>query len=445
MLIYVLFALTIIILCFTYFIKKDIFHPACLISLSFCFSIFCAILNIENWKINLSSSTVEIILIGLLSFVMPSIFIGIKKKKKIDLSEIIEIKISKSFTIIFLTLQFLFLILYIFWMKNYMGGFSKLFNLSSMTKFRFARSFDQTINYPSYISQGIKFSKALVYILTYIFINNTILKKTKKEKIRINFSVVLSILMFVIQTFITGGRSELILFLIYTITLYFYLYNFYNEKSGTKIGKNLIKLVLFVIFVLYLFSITRTLVGRTSNDGFISYISRYFGGSIQLFDKYLKNPIKKSSIFGKETFYGINKFLGQLGLINENYTMHLEFRSSNGVELGNVYTAFRRMYQDFGILGIIILNFIHGTIMSCYYKKIYSSDKVKLSLGIIFYFMLLHTIILMPFSDFFYSTVLSINYLNIIFYMIVIMFFLKKYELKFGRKIYEYAKNQKDN
>jgi wzy len=433
MLIYVLFVLTIIILCFTYSVKKDIFHPTCLISLSFCFSIFCAILNVENWKINLSSLTVEIIIIGLLSFILPSLFIKVKKDKKMELNELKEIKISKGFTFIFLMAQFLLLVLHITWMEKYMGGFSNLFDLSLMKKFRFEKSFDQTIDYPFYINQGIKFSKALVYILTYVFINNAIFKCTKKKKIKIEFSVVLSILMFVIQTFVTGGRSELILFLIYFVSLYFYLYNFYNEKNGTRIGKNLIKIVLVVILVLYLFSITRTLVGRTSNDGFISYISRYFGGSIQLLDQYLKYPVPKSSIFGKETFYGINKFLGQLGLINEKYTIHLEFRSSNGIELGNVYTAFRRMYQDFGIFGIIILNVIHGTIMSCCYKKIYSSDKVRLSLGVIFYFMLLHTIILMPFSDFFYSTVLSINYLNIIFYMIIIMFVLKKYELKLRR------------
>lgn len=433
MLIYVLFVLTIILLCFTYFIKKDIFHPACLISLTFCFSIFCAILNINNWKVNLSSMTVEIMIIGLLSFVIPSLFISIKKKKSGEPQEFKEIKLSKSFTLIFVLLQFVFLMLYVLWMKNYMGGFSKLFDLSSMTKFRFERSFDQTIDYPSYISQGIKFSKALVYILTYVFINNFIISKVKKEKTKFSYSVLFSVLMFTIQTFITGGRSELILFLIYIVALYFYLYNFYNGKSGTRIGKNFIKIVLVVICVLYLFSVTRTLVGRTSNDGFISYISRYFGGSIQLFDLYLKNPIEKSSIFGKETFYGINKFLGQLGLIDANYTMHLEFRSSNGVELGNVYTAFRRMYQDFGIAGIIILNFIHGFIMSVYYKRIYSSSKIKLGLGIIFYFMLLHTIILMPFSDFFYSTILSINYLNICFYMIIIMFILKKYDLKLRR------------
>lgn len=430
MLIYVLFLLTIIILCFTYVIKKDIFHPACLISLSFCFSVFCAILNIENWKINLSLLTIEIVVIGLLSFVFPSVFISIKKKKYNELDKFKEIRISKGFTIVFLLIQFVFLTLYIVWMKNYMGGFSKLFDLSSMTKFRFERSFDQTVDYPFYISQGIKFSKALVYILTYVSINNIVLKSTKNEKVKVNFSVLFSVLMYVIQTFVTGGRSELILFLIYSIALYFYLYNFYNGKNGTRFGKNLIKILLIVIIVLYLFSITRTLVGRTSNDGFISYISRYFGGSIQLLDQYLKKPIGKSSIFGKETFYGINKFLGQLGVINKSYTMHLEFRTSNGVELGNVYTAFRRMYQDFGIVGIIILNFIHGIIMSFYYRKVYSSDNVKLGIDVIFYFMLLHTVILMPFSDFFYSTVLSINYLNIIFYMIIIMYILKKYDFK---------------
>lgn len=315
-------------------------------------------------------------------------------------------------------------------MKNYLGGFTNILNSSIMMEFRFDRSFNQTIEYPWYISQGIKFSKAFVYVITFIYINNSVVNKEKKERIKNRLFIRLSILMYFIQTIITGGRSELILYVIYTISLYFYIYSYYTKKNGTRIGKNSLKIIILLAFILYLFSISRVLVGRSSEDGTISYISKYFGGSIQLFDAYIKNPFPKSQIFGKEIFYGINKFLGQIGVIDANYTLHLEFRSPNGVGLGNVYTAFRRMYQDFGLIGLIILNFIHGIIMGLWYKRIYSSSKIKFSLSLILYFMVLHTVVLMPFSDFFFSTFLSVNYINIIIYLIIIIFIFKKYNLK---------------
>lgn len=427
--IYVLFILLIIFTWLTYSYKKDIFHPICLICLSFCFSVFCAVLNIDNWGINLSESTVFLIISGIISFILPSIFT--KKPKKCEKKPIenSEIYVSKNILKFFLFIQFIFLILFIIWMKNYFGSLSNIFNSNLMTEFRFEKSFNQAIEFPWYINQGIKFSKAFVYVITFIYINNSVVNRLKKQKNKHKILLNLSIIMYALQTILTGGRSELILYIIFVSSLYFFIYNHYNKKSGTKIGANSLKILFIIALVLYAFSASRTLVGRTSEDDPVSYISKYFGGSIQLFDDYIKNPAPKSQIFGKETFYSVNKFLGQLKIINADYTIHLEFRNPNGVGLGNVYTAFRRMYQDFGLFGIITLNLIHGTIMALWYKKIYSSPKITFSLQLILYFILLHTVVLMPFSDFFFSTALSINYVNTIIYMLIIIFILKKYNL----------------
>jgi len=173
--IYVLFASTILLFIVCYFIKRDIFHPICLICLAFLFSIFCAILNIGNWGVNLSSKTIAIILVGLVAFIIPGLIIGNKQKNDIDKSKNAKIiTYSKILMIFFVLIQFIFLILYILWMKNYLGGFGNLFNASAMVEFRFARSFEQKVAYPSYINQGIKFSKALIYVYSFIFIHNII-------------------------------------------------------------------------------------------------------------------------------------------------------------------------------------------------------------------------------------------------------------------------------
>lgn len=429
--IYVLLIGIIILFIVSYFVSRDVFHPMCLICLAFFLSVFCAILNIQNWEINLSIKTTMIILVGLISFIIPGIILYKKNNNsnnKIENANII--KYSKFIILLLLSIQVIFLGLYILWMAKYLGGIGNLFNSNSMTQFRYDISFNQTISYPEYISQGIKYSKALIYIYSFIEIHNVILAKYKKSKYKISFFYIISLILFFIQTFISGGRSELILLMIAIVAYIFTINNYYSNKNGTLLGKNLIKIAIIMLIVLYLFSFTRTLVGRTSKDNFIDYISRYFGGSIQLFDMYLENPTPKSNIWGKETFFGINKFLSQIGVINANYTLHLEFRSSNGVSLGNVYTSFRRMIQDFGVSGLIILNFLFGIIMTCYYNFIKNSKSIdKISLKYIFYFMILHSVVLTPFSDFFFSTILSINYLNIAFYMIIISFVLRKIKI----------------
>ena len=429
--IYILLISLAILSWITYSLKKDIFHPACLICFSFFFSVFCATLNIDTWGINLSSDIVQLILLGIISFILPCIFIHPNKDTKKEASGLSKIYVSKNIILVFLIAQSIFLLLFIVWMKNYLNGnFLDIFNSNIMTEFRFEKSFNQTINYPWYINQGIKFSKAFIYIITFLFINNNISNKRQKQKKQGKTLLVLSILMYSIQTMLTGGRSELIIYAIYATSLYFFIYGRLNKRTGTRIGVNTLKIIVLLAVVLYLFSASRTLVGRVSEDNPIYYISRYFGGSIPLFDDYLKNPIPKSQIIGKEIFFGINKFLNQIGILHEDYTIHLEFRSPNGIGLGNVYTAFRRMFQDFGVIGIIILSSIHGAIMALWYKKIYYARKIKFSTHLILYFMLLHTVVLMPFSDFFFSTVLSINYINIVLYLTTIIYILKKYNLK---------------
>lgn len=435
--IYLLLFTIIVLFLISYFVVRDIFHPVCLMCLTFSLSVFCAILNIEKWTIDLSGKTILIIIIGIISFLIPGL-IAYKKFKTTDdrVKDSNYIKYNQTIMFILVIIQLIILLLFALWTANNIGGISKIFDISAMSKYRFEKSFDQEINMPSYISQGIKFTKALIYIFSFIEIHNKILSNKRNEKKKINILYILSLIMFAIQTILSGGRSDLVILFISILTMIFMFDCYYSNKAGVKLGKNIVKIIIVTALLLYVFSITRTLVGRTADDNFIDYVTRYFGGPIELFDLYIKNPIAKSDIFGKETLFGINKFLGQIGIIDFPYTLHLEFRSVNGEVLGNVYTCFRRFYQDFGYFGVISLNLLFGWIMTKYYNNIKNSKAIgKLSIYNIFYFMIIHCVILAPFSDFFYSTVLSINYINIVIYMLIIIILLIKLRIK--RDIHE--------
>ncbi|MTW25656.1 oligosaccharide repeat unit polymerase, partial [Streptococcus pneumoniae] len=93
------------------------------------------------------------------------------------------------------------------------------------------------------------------------------------------------------------------------------------------------------------------LSGRSTTRTVFESISTYLGGSIQHFNQYIQNPIGVAEVFGDESFVAIMNILGNLGFVNYNSTVHLEFRQL-GITMGNVYTFFRRPWHDFGLVGM---------------------------------------------------------------------------------------------
>ena len=76
MLIYILFIGLIGILVGSYFLfKKDIIEPAIILVAAYILSVFCVIVNIEKWGVQLSNKAFWILLLGTLEFVIISLLI----------------------------------------------------------------------------------------------------------------------------------------------------------------------------------------------------------------------------------------------------------------------------------------------------------------------------------------------------------------------------------
>lgn len=434
--IYLLLLAILIIFFMVICVDRDIFSPSAIICESYLLAVCCAIVNIKIWNIDLKPKTVDLILLGILVFIIVSLFIihtTIKKKENDKKGKIEFIEVNKFNYKILVFIQILTVIIYLVYVIKAVGGLSSFTSFSNlMNYYRENTAYGELeTGIPTYVNQLVKISKILGYISLYIIIRDTLIAKRRKmKKHDKNILYVISIFSFIVLTLLSGGRFGLISYVLGALVMWAILKDrIYETKTTIKI-RQVFKIVCFVIIVMVLFSNLRGVVGRKNDDGFIQYVSSYFGGSIQLFDMFLDRPIKKSEIFGKETFYGINRTLSQLGII-EPYKMHLEFRESNGVVIGNVYTSFRNFYYDFGMCGIVVLQIILAIFWSLYYKKIKKEKNVcEFDYLLIIYCMYINTLFLHSYRDTFYSTVITVSTVTTIIYLFII----KKIIIKEGAK-----------
>lgn len=426
--IYYLLFIIIVLFLIVLLIDKDIFSPSAIICESYILSICCAIINKDVWNLTMSKKTMYLLLLGISMFIIVSeliVHIKLKNTIKTKNSEktFNKIEINKTYYRIFVIIQIITIFVYFSYVLKVVGGISSFSNFSNlMNYYRENTSYGELdTGIPTIVNQFVKISKILAYFSSYIFIvNRSIDKKNGKKDKENNFLYCVSIVSYGILSLLSGGRFDLIAFCISSIVTWKIVSDIISENKGLNNIKNVMKILVVTLIIMIAFSNLRNIVGRTNKEGLVEYISKYFGGSIQLLDLYMENPTMNKDVLGKETFYGINRTLSKFGLV-KNYKMHLEFRAKNGIVIGNVYTSFRNFYSDFGIYGVIILQIILSIFWSLYYKKIKrKNDLKKFDINLVIYCMYINTLFLHSFRDSFFSTVITISTITTIIYLLIV-------------------------
>lgn len=266
-----------------------------------------------------------------------------------------------------------------------------------------------------------------------VLVNNVVARGFRRSDVWL----FLPILGTAIQTLLNAGRLD-ILKLIACILVASYI--LWHRKKGwnRNLSRRFIKIGFFsLVGMLVGFYLLKGAAGRESTFDPMYYISLYVGGSIKLFDMFMQSPPAPSTIWGKESFYLVNQFLSKFGNENLAYIRHLEFRFCNGVNVGNVYTALRRYYFDFGIAGVVILTTILSLIVHWLYCKVKYSKSRKLDFGIVAFSYLFCIVPMFPIDDIFFSSYLSTSYaVNfLLLYLLYFMFVKRKFRFKLkGRR-----------
>ena len=452
------------------YFKKDLFSPCVIVCAMFCISYLCALYNYDSWGLDsYHYQTLLLIVTGLLSFVLTSIFVNdffavrlnnpqvsIKTLLKLTCKEFWNF--FKSNHQVSLTLKskyqsskpkhiplflqiciILFPLLAIIWKINDIFKVSFLYGgpdsfSSKIDFYRGIISYSReniVYNAPFLMNQFEKVITVLAYIIIYYLIGNLF----KKDKLKNNIFLILYLIFFAIYIILTGGRMPL-LKLAAASVLFCYVYSNRLHNWQKDISKQYIKIgVISLIILCGAFFLLHGIIGRNRSFTPDYYITMYAGGPLKLFDMYIEDPVEKSNIIGKETFYNINSFLYKLGIIDTKYIKHLEFRTYNGLFLGNVYTPFRRYYADFKIPGVIILPLIFALIINIFYLKM----KFKIQkdehndLWLLLYSLIIYILFLYSIDEQFYLVGLSTTYF-VMYILMILLYFVLEFSIEKGHQ-----------
>ena len=416
-----------------YMFNKDIFAPPFILMIVFMISYLCALYNYDVWNLtNYSINTVILLascfIIFFISSLIAKLFTGKKnekseKVKKIETKKIIHISLSKKIIILAL---FIFVFIWNIHEVQRIASISGKFTDFStmMNVYRKVSSYSistEEQKLPFLLNQLSKVITVISYLYAYILIRNLF----NKDKIKNNILYIVTIIVFGIYALTTGGRMPILKLLAAGFTFYYVFYN-RNKNWQLKNNSKFINVGLKALIILLVgFYASKTMVGRLTEWDPLAYVTMYTGGSIKLIDSYIVSPPEKSTIFGKETFFSINKVLAKIGIIDTYYIKHLEFRYTNsGIFLGNVYTAFRRYHSDFGIFGCWILVATYSFIISYYFyslkEKVMKRNDYTKDKQICIFSLIIYTLFLYSIDDQFFTVVLSINYLSLVLMMYIL-------------------------
>lgn len=401
-----IFAILMLIISFNVF-KKDIFSPSVIFFLGYIVSILFGIWNQKYWSIEISGLTKTIIILGFIFFFLGefvSRYLFAKQnfnKNDADVLKIKRIDANKIFLFLFIILNIV--ITYIVYKE--IKNIAAIENDTTDNIINAFKSSDYGLS--GLATQLIKITKGSAYVYGFIAMNNLLFSIKNKKRNLFDLCYLIPGIIYCFQCNLRGGRYTVIAFI---LGLLFIIYFLFQQSSGWIFKLKIRHYILIIIgtfVVIYAFWAVKSFVGRSDDSDFVDYIARYLGGSIKLLDLYLQNPPSDSM----NTFADLYKSLEKIGFSGLQYTTYHEFRfSETGVLIGNVYTSFRNYYNDFGMLGVVILSFLKSVVLSTIYCYLRSKKTYKSSFLIIFYMSLIYTIFFDFFVDYFYAR-LSIGYI----------------------------------
>lgn len=380
--------------------RGDFFRPSVIVSgLMFAASV-CALYLSFIWKFELNLQSGSILALSVLVFVVIDFIVSRFYSTRPNAIPPVSIKVNKI-VIYFITLFDCVVICYHFrFLKDNFGSFGSLSDMATMYRKYIVWGVLEA-NMSRVLTRAIRFMQNFSFILLFVFLNNIL----SGEKSRKNILLLMPVALYMADSILMGARGY-IMYVIFAGLVYYYV--LYQRKHGwqTKYSFRVVKKLIFTLFIsAFGFVLMGNFVGRDSSNNMFYRLSRYFGGGIALFNDFIAGGGEASPGFGAVTFTDFYGFMHRrFGWTSYSDINQFEFRVYDGNNWGNVYTALRRYYQDFGYLGTIIMVLILVVFFSVYYQRIKKAKNNFISeFAFIYYGILSRSLFLFFFDDEFFN------------------------------------------
>lgn len=447
MIVYYLAISLIILLIMAFFLNsQEIVSPAVAYLAPFSLAAIDLIYNIKKWDVNLNWNTFYVIVGGSICLLISSGFVKIFSKynrhakdnfmeeTKHEKEKLLKyIDVPKINLIFFAILQIITFFLCLISVVKIAQKYGITGNASEMIGgYKDLKSFTtEDVGLGKINNFLYDFCYASGYIWAYILINDYITTKKIKKMVILNFIISIAI------SLVKGSRGGAIALLCSTLALLIIFFS--NNSKKKKISlKQIIVIIGITIIIVGTFQNVGALLGRKSSADFGGYLSVYLSAPIRNLNEYLKsNDYGSSNIFGKMTFIHIINYFGRkLEISNWIYEFDLPSLRANGYVTGNVYTTFYAYIYDFGYIGVPILMVIMGIISQLIYNKaiIGVNQKKRIDLWIVLYSYVFYMLTFSFFSNKFYESIFSIQFIKYIIFWILIRHYLEKIRFTYDNK-----------
>lgn len=428
--------------------NKDLMSPSFLLCIGYFISCLSAIYNIQMWGYDVGLYTIFIYFLGIFSYIAGEIFI---KRIQIPKTRQLNNNTTAVFNEIRVgTVKYIFCVLVcvVILVLTYQEvvrianiNFADWGNLTYNYKTNVVNSDLEDANLSSMVVQLNKVTKGFAFVFMFIFINNMFALSGSSLRRKMSaIKYLVPPVIYILQCTVKGGRFTSVALIIGGVFLFYFLWRLKVGWSKVIKFKFIFTIILLIIGVFAVFWFSRELVGRMSTDtSALGYITRYLGGGPALFDMYLNDSVYLQDGV-HETFAGLFQSFDKLGIVEVTVRVSHEFRyAPTGIIIGNAYSALRNYYHDFGILGVIILNFLLSVIFSgVYYRmkyRITSSSTNRFTM--IFYSSMIYIIIFQFVTDYFFAR-LSVGFFVEILVMYACYYFvlnihMKNYKIKLAK------------
>lgn len=417
-----------LVLCKTDF---DFTSPAAIVCSMTTISILVMSWFATNYKLDLTIGCICVVFISVFAFSFSS-FIKPCKLSNIAIIEDVDIY---STQVIFFSFLFLVIatILYFFEVRKVarLMGFSSSSAQGMLYFYRVATLLggSEIEAQSAIVGQLTIASFAISYLILIDFVKRIIFNMMKENRWAF-FIELITIVLFIIQCLLNGGRTQ---FLYYIESFVVLIVFFIGKKTGRRISSNVVKRIfLILIITIIAFYYLGSLTGKTSKLNFAETLFAYIGAPIAAFDKILLKEVSFSKLyFGSNTFIGPIDLLNRLGTDIEMKALAAPFVTLGSVQT-NIYGSFGRYYSDFGIFGLVFLFLILGVLYQRFYLRLqYSTYNLELKLAV--YLLVSKTLYDFCIEERFFTAVLSLGTILRIAY-ICIFYKLFRTHVKFGEK-----------